>query len=68
MKWGTARGIGFQIFSMLSNSETVFNSDSENIGFQVGSEVVVGLEGGTLLLYLVNQSLSAEHSLSECSR
>jgi hypothetical protein len=52
---------------MLPNSNTVFNSDSENIGLKVGSEVVVELEGDTLLPYLVNQLLSVEHSLSECS-
>jgi hypothetical protein len=34
---------------MLSNSESIFDSDSENIYLKVGSEVVVELEGGYII-------------------
>jgi hypothetical protein len=43
------RGFRFQIFSRLSNSETIFDSDLENIDLKVGSEVVVELEGGYII-------------------
>ena len=43
------RGFRFQIVSMLSNSETIFDSDSENIDLKVGVEVVVELEGGYII-------------------
>jgi hypothetical protein len=34
---------------MLPNSNTIFDSDSENIDLKVGSEVVVELEGGYII-------------------
>jgi hypothetical protein len=34
---------------MLPNSNTIFDSDSENIDLNVGSEVVVELEGGYII-------------------
>ncbi len=45
----TSRGTKFQIFSMLPNSDTIFDSDSENIDLKVGSKVVVELEGGYII-------------------
>jgi hypothetical protein len=50
---------------MLSNSETIFDSDSENIDLKVGVEVVVELEGGYIIAvfgYIISRYQSSTAS------